>query len=596
SLDDSIAGGKTLSVEGGTRVTISAVAYKGAKVVATLNGQTISLKQQEAQLDDRELSASYAMFTGRYKVPDGVTDRVQSLGKIGVTADFMGYTRSLVGAEIKVNALPPPPPVTDINVNMYDQDSAGSGEVVGRIDPVRAGSEAVTYVRLLENNTAVFDAKTTGTSFDPDFCRLPAGTIDYYASTAGGFYVTESGKRFDAGDAVLENGYGMGENSLFVRSGGTYAGDSYFKIVLDKKSSYNIKAAGLEYYTQWGDDYNVRDFDAKYIYVTFDNVTSVTKLPSFGSNLVFSSGKWETVTEGGIPKFRLVLALRQPGVYAGNNSRYDADGVLTISFPVLTNSLAGMNIVIDPGHGMTSSGSVDPGAIGHVVEQNVNLAVAKKLKARLEELGANCVRLQTESEFLMTRLRPHYARQYNCDLFISLHSNCATGSASTRGTEVWYFTPFSRPLAASISESVAAYFGANVYSDGVNSNRGAKYSYYWVTVQQDFPSVMVELGFVTNYEDAMALASEKHQKGIADAIASGVLKYLGRSGISYSTDGSDGANGETAASQEAPSSEPPPSSDEEPPFSDEEPPLSEPPPSSDGEPLSSDGEPPFDEE
>jgi len=527
SIDASIGNGKTLNVDGGTGVTVSAIAYKGAKVTATLNGETVKLTEQEANIDDAELRASYALFTGRYKVPDGIIEQVQDLGVISVTADYKGYVRTMQGASVTVNALPKPPPPPE-KVNLLDQDSAGSGEVVGYMDAVRSESEAVTYVKLKNDYTLIFDAKTTGNSFDPNLCRLPAGTIDYYRSLSGNFYTTESGLRVNVDDAVLVDGYGMGENNLVVVSGGTRGGSGYFDIRLDKKASYNIRAAGVEYYTAWGDDYNVKDFNARYVYITFDNVTSVTKMPSFDSNPVFSSGKWETVTIDGFPKFRLVLELRRPGAYAGNRSYYGSGDLLTVAFPVLPGSLSGMNIVIDPGHGMKEDGHIDPGAIGQVVEQEVVLGVAKKLESRLAALGANVTRLNTESGFYLTKQRASYARQYNCDLFVSIHGNSATGNSAARGTEVWYFTPFSQPLAGAISRRVSNYFQNNVYSDGKNMDRGAKSSYFWVTTEQDFPSVLVELGFVTNYEDAMAMASEFHQEGIAAAIADGIGDYLAR--------------------------------------------------------------------
>jgi N-acetylmuramoyl-L-alanine amidase len=44
----------------------------------------------------------------------------------------------------------------------------------------------------------------------------------------------------------------------------------------------------------------------------------------------------------------------------------------------------------------------------------------------------------------------------------------------------------------------------------------------------DFPSVLVEMGFVTNMDDAMAMASATHQTGIANAIAAGVQNYMKR--------------------------------------------------------------------
>jgi N-acetylmuramoyl-L-alanine amidase len=326
---------------------------------------------------------------------------------------------------------------------------------------------------------------------------------------------------------------------LFVRSSGTRGGSSFFEIELDTKISYNVEAVGLTFRNDWGAGFDIRSFDSEYIYVTFDNVTSVTKLPSFESNLVFSSGRWEQVVIDDVAKFRLILRLRTRGVYMGNSAHYNENGNLMLTFPVMTNSLAGMTIVIDPGHGYgTAPDRFDPGAIGHITEFSANLAVSKLLEEKLRAQGANVIRLRTEETFFLTRNRPIVARGHGVDLFISIHCNRVAGNPSARGTEVFYYTPFSQPLAASISESVAGYFTNNVYADGASMNRGAKNSFFWVTVQQDFPSVLVELGFVSNLEDAMALGNEAHQNGIADAIVRGVQNYLARSPISVSSDGS----------------------------------------------------------
>jgi N-acetylmuramoyl-L-alanine amidase len=322
-----------------------------------------------------------------------------------------------------------------------------------------------------------------------------------------------------------------------VLESGTFGGNSYFEIALDTKISYNVETVGLAFRRDWGSDFNISSFDAEYVYITFDNITSVTKLPSFEANLVFSSGRWEQVVVDGVAKFRLILQLRTSGVYAGNGAYYNTAGNLMLTFPVMTNSLAGKTIVIDPGHGVTATG-FDPGAIGHITEFSANLAVAERVEAQLAALGARVIRLRTEEAFFPTRDRPVAARGHGVDIFISIHSNRVAGNPEARGTEVFYYTPFSQPLAAAISESVAGYFTNNVYSDGENKNRGAKSSYFWVTVQQDFPSVLVELGFVSNIEDAMALANEEHQDGIADAIVRGIRAYLSRSPISYSPDGS----------------------------------------------------------
>jgi N-acetylmuramoyl-L-alanine amidase len=108
-----------------------------------------------------------------------------------------------------------------------------------------------------------------------------------------------------------------------------------------------------------------------------------------------------------------------------------------------------------------------------------------------------------------------------------VHSNKAS-STSARGTEAWYFTSFSQPLANSVSASVASYFTNYAYADHASKNRGAKYDYFAVTLQQEFPSILLELGFVSNYEEAMIMANATHQNGIADAVVQGCKNYLAR--------------------------------------------------------------------
>ncbi len=535
-IGSSIAEGKKLKVEGGTTIELEATAYKGSEVYATINGQTISLKQRSTTLNDEDPNSTYVGFTGKYTVPEGIIDTEQPLGKISITANYMSYTRTAVGAAVTVIAKPRPP-VINIGAQMYDENTVGTGEIVGTIDDTHFADEWYTYVKINNNYTQIFDAKTTGSAMmDPDLGQLPAGTIDYFGSDVGGFYTTDSGKRFKSAETTLVEDYGIGENNLVVKGLGTSNGDSFIKLGLDTKISYNVQTVGNSYFTNWGTDYNINSFNAKYIYITFDNVTSVTKLPSFDTSLVFSGGSWEQVVVNEIPKFRLVLTLRQPGVYAGNGAYYDENGDLMLTFPVLQNSLSGMNIVIDPGHGYgVTASSKDPGAIGHVVEQEVNLAVAKELTAILQSYGANVTRLKTESDYIYTATRPIVGRQYGCDLFISLHSNTSVQDDTVRGTEVYYFTPFSQPLAASISKNVSSYFTKNVYSDGADKNRGAKFQIFWVTLQQDFPSVLVEMGFVSNMEDAMALANSADQKGIAKGIAKGIIEYASRSTLGSGT-------------------------------------------------------------
>ena len=530
SLDESIEDGKSLSVNGGTKISLSAAAYKGAKVVAYINGEYIALKETDKAYND-DINSSYAIYTGSYKTPDGIVGQEQELGQISVTASYSGYTRTLYGAYVKVLA-EPEPVIVDIDPEIYDQDTIGTGEVVGVMGAVHSSDEACRYVVVNYDYTNVYNGKTTGNIPSPDFAQQPGGSMDYYSATSGSYFITESGKRFSQTDTTIVDGMGMGENTLNVKSAGTYGMDSYFKFTLDKKTTYNISYGGLSYSSTAAEDYTVSAFDASYVYITFDNLTAVTKIPDLTNSLVFSSGIWETVEVGGIPKFRMVLKLRQQGVYAGCGASYDENGDLVLSFGVTTNKISDMTICIDPGHGYCTSESVfDPGAVGEITEYEANKGIALALKAELEALGAKVVLIETDKTFVLTKQRPAYGRNNSANMFISLHANKAVNNSTARGSEAYYFTEFSQPLASSISARIAAYFSGNVYSDGANKNRGAFYDYFWVTLQQDFPSVLVETGFVSNYEDAMALVSPAHQKGIAAAIAQGISDYISRSSL-----------------------------------------------------------------
>ncbi len=537
SITASISEGKKLQVDGGTKINLSVMAYKGSDIYGMINGQKVPMKESEGKTneDEDDANSSYVRYKGTYTVPQGIIGQEQNLGNIKIYGSNSGYSMEVMGASVIVNA--EPEPVIEHQAQMFDANSVGTGEVIGTLKSIYKESDSVTYVKTNSDYTIVYDGKTADDIPSPQFSQLPAGTIEPYKSTSGSYYLTESGKRIAQTASTLADGHGIEKNALLVKAIGTSNGKSYIKINMDYKTSFNIRLVGNDYYTAWDGDYNLTSFTATHVAIIFENVTSVTKLPSFENNMVFSAGKWDTVTEDNGTKFRLLLTLRQPGVYAGHGSYYNSDGDLMLTFGVPTNSLSGMTVVIDPGHGYgKSADKFDPGAIGEVVEQEVVLGISKKLASAFESAGANVVRLKSESKFLLTKERPIYARQYGCDLYLSIHANKASGAA--KGTEVYYFTSYSQPLAANISSSVSSYFTSNVYSDGANKNRGAKYSYYHVTLQQDFPSVLIEVGFVDNIEDAMAMASSSHQKGIANAIVSGVKSYLSRSSISYASDGS----------------------------------------------------------
>lgn len=517
-----------ITVEGGTRLSFTATAYSGSSVYVTIGGQTIALTEKESS-ELVDANGNYSEFIGYYTVANGIIGQEQYLGDISYYAEYSGYDESMWGGTVTIAAKPEPPKKPEI-VERPDsnQFAAGTGEVVGRIEPLYTEEDPVTYVKVTNNYTDVLDPMTTGYIPSPEFSQMPAGTLDYYKSSSDNCIITESGKRYRREYVTMFDDTGLGYNALTVNTIGDSGGRSYINLSLDHKSSFNINTSQT-YVEGYEGPFGVVSFNAMYVYVTFDNITSVTALPDFSSCTLFSDGEWQTVEEDGIPKFRLKLTLRQQGIYSGGDAYYNDDGDLVLSFPIPTATLSGKTIVISPGHGISENNVFDPGAIGQVTEQEINLAVAKKLKNILEEWGAYVVRLDTESSYYYDRDRPKYARQYGADMFLELHCNSST-SESAHGCEVYYFTPWSQPLASSINSYLGSFY-ESVYADGTYGDRGDKYSYYWYTLEQGFPSVLVEMGFVSNDRECLLMADSKNQDGMAKAIANGVYEYFARSGL-----------------------------------------------------------------
>lgn len=600
----SIGQTKDIVVEGGSRVTLEAVAYSGSSVSAVIAGKTVTLKEKTGASEDLDSNSDYARFVGYYRVPDGIVGSQQSLGSVSYYAVYRGIEEYMTGGSITIDAEPEPP--KPVESKFVDESSVGTGEVVGTIAPVVSSSEYVTYIKTLNNYTNVYDSQTTGAIPTPELSQLPAGSLDYYRMTSGDYVISTSGRRYKASDVTTFYDTGLGTNALFVKAVGNYNGSSYLKVHLDYKSTFNVTSP-VTFVEQSYGAYGVTSYSPTKVEIVFDNVTSVTKLPDFNSCSLFSAGSWDTVERSGVPKFRLTLTLRQSGIYSGCGAYYDENGDLMITFNVPTASLSGKVIVIDPGHGYKSTGKIDPGAIGYVTEQSVNLAVSKILEQKLTAMGATVVRLKTESEFILTETRPTVARSYGADMYISLHCNSVTNEQA-HGVEVYYFTPFSQPLAKYINDNLSSYYDNKVYADGTNSSRGDKYSYYWVTLQQDFPSVLVEMGFVTNERECMVMADPTYQDGIAQSIADGVKAYFARSGLSYSGSGSSEAPNDPSTPSDPTPDEPaipddpseppapadPETSEPEAPGSDESPETAEPdvPPTQEPEPDTSDPDDP----
>ena len=190
----------------------------------------------------------------------------------------------------------------------------------------------------------------------------------------------------------------------------------------------------------------------------------------------------------------------------------------------------GYKVVIDVGHG-----GFDPGKIGinNELEKDINLAIALKLSKFLEARGITVVMTRTEDVDLGDaeasskkksdmQNRINIINEANADICVSIHQN-SYSSEKVKGAQVFYYSASDQGklLAATIQLSLKERI------DGGNKRVEKSNDSYYILLKSQCPAVIVECGFLSNWEEATNLKDEYYQERIASAIGEGIVKYLG---------------------------------------------------------------------
>ena len=192
-----------------------------------------------------------------------------------------------------------------------------------------------------------------------------------------------------------------------------------------------------------------------------------------------------------------------------------------------TGGIGGKIIVLDPGHG----GS-DPGAIGPtgLQEKQVTLPIAEYLKSILEAKGAKVILTRTTDVDVYgphasgvdeLQARVNVANGNQADAFISIHIN-SFSNPNVGGIATYYFdgSDQSKKLASSVQEQIAEH-------NGFNGDRGIQPGNLYVLRQSLMPSILVELGFISNPKEEGHLKESETQKDFANELAKGLELYFG---------------------------------------------------------------------
>ncbi len=173
-------------------------------------------------------------------------------------------------------------------------------------------------------------------------------------------------------------------------------------------------------------------------------------------------------------------------------------------------------VVLDPGHG-----GVDPGASANgLVEKEINLAVALKLKVLLEQAGFKVIMTRSSDVTLTLQRRVDIANNSGADVFVAIHHN-SINIPSIKGIEVLYYPSSTkgRQLAELIEQELVKALGTN--SRGIKDREGL-----FVLRYTDMPAVISEGGYLTNSSDSALLKTDSYRQKEAVGIFNGIVKYF----------------------------------------------------------------------
>ena len=304
----------------------------------------------------------------------------------------------------------------------------------------------------------------------------------------GSYYLKASGAMAER-EWIFDKNY----NSWFyLKSGGAYAAREWI-------GSYYLKSGGYMAKSEWIDDsyYNARYYvDENGVYVTGTRKID-GKAHQFQSN-----GKWI----GEVPISR--------GFEKGKYTK---------------------TVFLDPGHG-----GKDPGAVYYnTQEKDLTMQVYQKLRKELEGLGYTVLSSRDSDVYVdFITERSKMVNNTNSDIFISIHFNASGAPASNRSgiqtysyeeapgypsriNSYWHNHPDriseSNRLAADIHSSLLAETGAK--------DAGLLQSSFAVLRETDKPAVLLELGYMDNFNENQQIRSDAYQNRLVAGIVKGIQKY-----------------------------------------------------------------------
>ncbi len=219
-------------------------------------------------------------------------------------------------------------------------------------------------------------------------------------------------------------------------------------------------------------------------------------------------------------------------------------------------------VVVDPGHGGEDHGAR---GVGGLLEKDLVLDVARRLADYLRPRGIRVVMTRSDDHFVPLEQRTSIANDARGDLFLSIHAN-ASAARGARGIETFFaaleasdedarrlaelenlaFGEAAGPAALGAdplldilgdliatehlveSQEFARFAQERLATAAASRSRGVKQAPFVVLMGVQMPSVLVEIGFLTNARDEQALRAEAARQRLAESLGAAVEAFRER--------------------------------------------------------------------
>ncbi|MED4401049.1 SH3 domain-containing protein [Metabacillus fastidiosus] len=220
--------------------------------------------------------------------------------------------------------------------------------------------------------------------------------------------------------------------------------------------------------------------------------------------IISTSGNW----------YKINLGNNKTGFVAGWVVETNG-GSNSVNKPGVQQYLQNKTIIIDAGHGGRDSGTI---GIRGTLEKNLTLKTANLVYNKLKASGANVFLTRSNDTYVSLTSRVSTTHYRTADAFVSIHYDSASNS-STRGVSTFYYNSLKdQTLAKAIQKELVK--ETNFF------DRGIRFGNFHVLRENNRPSVLIELGFLSNRTEEITMNTAGYQEKASQAIYYGLSQYF----------------------------------------------------------------------